>query len=362
MVMTSMSNLSTEQGGTITKAYKAIRNVVLVSQQKKQGRHIDPLDVGAADISEWPEDRQAAWSSPEMEIFRNCLRRGDHDIRRSILSELSEFYGYPTGDCYERCMEWEAWSVREWCARERRSREGLQDFYDTVQSWSFDLLWYTYLQSEGYGYPASVFAVRFAQEKCPGGCHLDFGSGIGITSQVFARCGFPTTSADVSKPLLAFASWRLDQHGDKAERVNLTSTKLGTATFDIVTAVDTLVHVPDFDETVRELHRVIRPGGWLLTNFDVRDSDSLESAHHIHNNFISLEHRMEEGGFRRVDTIAGVTQVYQRVDPNTREFRLRLLRLRMLLPFKKAAALSSRLRWPTPRRIRSLISKLKARM
>jgi SAM-dependent methyltransferase len=343
----------------IGNIFKKLRDVLLVPRQKKQGPHIDPLNLTPPMVADWVEDRREAWASPEMEIFRNCLRSGDLDVRASILNDLSRFYGYTPTECHDRCIEWEAWSVKEWSARERQSRAGLQDFYDTVQSWSFDLLWYAYLQAEGFGYPASVLAVRYALNNCPGGRHLDFGSGIGVTSQLFSRCGFSTTSADVSKPLLAFASWRIDQHGDKVERINLTEAKLETAAYDIVTAVDTLVHVPDFDESVRELHRVIRSGGWLLTNFDVRDSDSVESANHIHNNPVKLEHGMVEGGFRRVGTIAGVTQVYQRVDPTALEFRLRLLSLRLQLPFKMAWALLARTRLPTPRRIKSLIARLR---
>ena len=291
-----------------------------------------------------------------MEVFRDCLRSGDLDVRQSILSELSRFYGYSIEECYVRCIEWETWSVNEWRARERNSPEGLQDFYDTVQSWSFDLLWYSYLQAQGFGYPAAVLAVKYALERCPRGDHLDFGSGIGLTSQLFSRCGFASTAADISKPLLAFASWRIDEHGDQVQFINLADTKLPTAAFDIVTAVDTLVHVRELDEALRDLHRAIRPGGWLLTNFDVRDSDAVESASHLHNDLVALEHRLERTGFRRTETLAGVTQVYQRIDPTTFVFRVRLWLLTLLLPARKLAALLNRMRWPTPKRILSLIT------
>jgi len=38
----------------------------------------------------------------------------------------------------------------------------------------------------------------------------------------------------------------------------------------MITAIDTLVHVPDFDETVKSIHRALKPGGWLLTCPDRR--------------------------------------------------------------------------------------------
>jgi SAM-dependent methyltransferase len=349
-------------GSRLASITKVLKRITLVPQQMKQGRHIDPLLEGAPDFSEWPPDRIAAWRSPEMATFNDCLRKGSLDVRQSILTELSEFYGYPIVECYERCIDWEAWSREEWERGDRSTPEGVQDFYDTVQSWSFDLMWYSYLQAAGFGYTASVLAVRYAKEKCPGGRHLDFGSGVGITSQVFARSGFASHSADVSKPLLAFASWRFAQHGDNITCINLTEQGLETAAYDIVTAVDTLVHVTDFEAAVSNLHRAIRPGGLLLTNFDVRDSDSPESASHLHNDRLMLEHGLEEGGFARCDTIAGVTQVYRRVDLDDPAAIRRIRRLRRTLPLRRGANFLKRVRLPTPKRLASVGSKLTSRL
>jgi hypothetical protein len=60
----------------------------------------------------------------------------------------------------QRCINWEAWSVEEWHARERHTPDEIADFYRTMQSWAFDLAWYAYLQTEGYAYPVSVAAAR----------------------------------------------------------------------------------------------------------------------------------------------------------------------------------------------------------
>jgi SAM-dependent methyltransferase len=340
-------------------AYKMLHRIIFVSKLKKQGRHIDPLTETPPDVTSWPVDRQEAWTSREMGFFGECLRSGALNDRDSILEELSAYYGYDREDCLERCLEWEQWSVKEWTARDRTTKEGLQDFYDHVQSWSFDLMWYSYLQNQGFGFPASVLAARFALRKCPGGHHLDFGSGVGVTSQVFVRCGFKSTLADVSRPLLAFADWRLSRHNDQAEFINLTTGKLPSATYDIVTAVDTLVHVPDFDQSVRDLHRAIKPGGWLLTNFDVRDSDSVESANHLHNEPISLEFRLLKAGFLRRDTLGGVAQVYERMELSDPEYRRRVPIERLRLPFRLTAATLSRVRMPTPKRLGALGRRLR---
>ena len=43
----------------------------------------------------------------------------------------------------------------------------LASFYQTTQSWAFDLLWFAYLQAEGYGYPTSVLALRTMAARGP---------------------------------------------------------------------------------------------------------------------------------------------------------------------------------------------------
>ena len=274
---------------------------------------------------------------------------------KSVLDDLSTYYHLSPEECKLRCLHWEEWSVREWRQGDRSTREGLQAFYDSLQSWSFDLLWYAYLQSCGYGFPSSVIAARFARHRCVGGTHLDFGSGVGVTAQLFSRLGLTSTLADVSKPLLDFACWRLARHGDRAEPLLLSSANLPTAAYDIVTAVDTLVHVPDFDATVRDLHRAIRPGGWLLTNFDVRKQGPDETAWHLYDNAVMLENRVERVGFVWRAILGGVLHCYQRANPNDIAFQARALRQKTLLPFRLIGASCGRVRWPTPRRIMRVI-------
>jgi 2-polyprenyl-3-methyl-5-hydroxy-6-metoxy-1,4-benzoquinol methylase len=334
-----------------------LERLLIVPQQSAQGLHIDPIEHPPPDPKSWPEDWRAAWFSSEMQQFRDCLRNADFDVRGSVLDDLSRYYRLPPEECRLRCLHWEEWSVREWRQRDRTTRDGLQAFYNSIQSWSFDLMWYAYLQACGYGSPASVIAVRFALQHCIGRTHLDFGSGIGATAQLFSRLNFTSTLADVSKPLLDFACWRLARHGDGAKPLLLTSGNLPTATYDIVTAIDTLVHVPDFGATAHDLHRSLRPGGWLLTNFDVRKKGANETAWHLYNNAIVLQNRLERVGFVRSAILGGILDCYQRVDPQDIAFRRRARRDKALLYFRVLAAPSRRIRWPTPRRIMRGISR-----
>jgi SAM-dependent methyltransferase len=334
-----------------------LTNALVSSPVAAQGVHIDPLTEDAPSPMLWPKAQRSAWFSEDMERFRACLLYDGMDVRDSVLDDLSRYYGTSPEESLRRCLHWEQWSVDEWRTASRATREGLRDFYNSVQSWSFDLMWYAYLQAAGFGCPASVLAVRFARQKCPGGHHLDFGSGVGVTSQLFARQGFDTTCADVSKTLLDFARWRIGRHGGRAGAHDLTSGPLETAHYDVVTAIDSLVYVPDFDATAQELHRVIRPGGWLLTNFDVRKKGADESAWHLYDDALDLEFRLRRAGFVQRTSLDGALLCYQRVEPASLTQHLRRIRDRITLkpPLGTIMAFSRRIKWPTPTRIRRFL-------
>jgi SAM-dependent methyltransferase len=325
-----------------------------------QGVHIDPATTAEPNPNLWPGVRRAAWFSKEMGLFRECLRYGDLDVRNSVLDDLSQFYHLSPEESLQRCLHWEEWSINEWHAGNRATNDGLRDFYNSVQSWSFDLLWYAYLQATGFGFPASVVVARYALEKFSGGRHLDFGSGVGVTSQLFARLGFDTTCADVSKTLLEFAHWRIARRGDRAGILDLNHASLGKEQYDVVTAVDTLTHVPDFDATVRELHESIRPGGFLFTNFDVRKKGVEGSAWHLYEDAFDLEYRLRRIGFVRRANLAGAIRCYERTDPASIVHQIRGLRDRVTLrpPVSTIIAANQRIKWPTPERIRRLVKKL----
>lgn len=307
----------------------------MLTENSSQGIHADPLLT--PDELRWNhQDRNAILQSATMETFRKVLEVDGLDGRESVLDELSEYYGYTRDESLQRCLHWEDWSVEEWSSADRSTPEGIKEFYQSVESWSFDLMWYAYLQTAGYGYPATVIAARFAAGMAEGRDHLDFGSGTGTTAQLFSRLGFRTTMADISEPLLTFAAWRLARHGDPCNQIHLTTEGLPEAAFDFITALDTLVHVPDFDATVRDLHRAIRPGGYLLTNFDVRTPDEHGTQWHLYSDPFALDHRLRTAGFVRTHTLAGVTRCYRAVDATRPSLKLALAADAAVLPLRRA--------------------------
>jgi SAM-dependent methyltransferase len=188
-------------------------------------------------------------------------------------------------------------------------------FYQSTQSWAFDLLWYGYLQAEGVEYPVSVAMARTLPSlRGTAGRHLDFGSGVGTTSQFFSQLGYETELADISTSLLDFARFRLERRGQPARYLNLNHVTLEPGRYDVITAVDTLVHVPDLAATARMLHRALRPGGILFANFDVRPRTA-ENAWHLYDDDLPLRWTLQRIGFEPEESLDGMITRYRRVEP-----------------------------------------------
>jgi SAM-dependent methyltransferase len=102
------------------------------------------------------------------------------------------------------------------------------------------------------------------------GHHLDFGSGVGTASLLFHRFGWQVTLADVSTPLLDFARWRFSRSNVRADFIDLNKDKPEDSRYDLITAFNTMAHVPDVRQTVSELRGSLRPGGLLVFDIDAR--------------------------------------------------------------------------------------------
>lgn len=278
-----------------------------------QGRHIDPVEQPAVDPDTWDRAHAAAFTSPEMTVFRDSLRFGSGDLRACVLDDLATYHGITPEEARLRCLSWEERSVQEWEAAGADDDGGRVAFYRTMQSWSYDLMWWAYLQAEMHAEPSSVVAVRFLQANVVGRRHLDFGSGVGVTGQLFAATGWATTLADLSSTLLGFARFRLERRGQVAEYVDLHERALPAGAYDVITAIDTLAHVPDVFRTACELHGVLAGDGILIANFDIR-SAAPETAWHLHDDDLRARYELRRAGFRQIAHIGGGLVAYRKVD------------------------------------------------
>ena len=97
---------------------------------------------------------------------------------------------------------------------------------------------------------------------------LDVGCGGGILSDSMARKGANVTGIDLSTKALRVASL----HALEAETPNLQFREVSVesladeqpASFDVVTCMEMLEHVPDPTSVVQACARLVKPGGWVF--------------------------------------------------------------------------------------------------
>lgn len=95
----------------------------------------------------------------------------------------------------------------------------------------------------------------------PQGRLLDVGCSLGFFLEAAQRAGYEVTGVDVSRSAVGFARRRL---GLDARTGTLEQARFPSAAFEVVTLWDVLEHLPDPRGSLREIHRVLRPGGLLV--------------------------------------------------------------------------------------------------
>jgi 2-polyprenyl-3-methyl-5-hydroxy-6-metoxy-1,4-benzoquinol methylase len=296
----------------IGRARTRVLTVLMRESVAGSGMHVDPEDPAtpAPSTEGWTKTRLQAHESESMTAFADTMRPpAGGSVRDGVVGDLATYYKLTPEQVVRRCLHWEEESVNEWRAASADTREGLAQFYNSVTSWSFDLLWYSYLQTVGFASPKHVVVADWLRRPETGARLLDFGSGVGVAAQLFGTLGYDVALADVSAPLLEFARWRLERRGVKAAYLRLPA-ELPAASYDVITALDTLAHVPDAMQTARELYAATRPGGLLVTNFDTRRK-SERNAWHLYHDDLPLRWAIERAGFVPVAHIDENLWIYQ---------------------------------------------------
>lgn len=97
---------------------------------------------------------------------------------------------------------------------------------------------------------------------------VDIGCGGGILAESMARKGADVTGIDLSAKALRVASLHaLEAHVDNVAYREISAEALAEempASFDVVTCMEMLEHVPDPASVVRACARLVKPGGWIF--------------------------------------------------------------------------------------------------
>lgn len=122
--------------------------------------------------------------------------------------------------------------------------------------------------------------LEWINSQCPlqGKKVLDIGCGGGILSDSMARKGANVLGIDLSTKALRVAQ----MHALEAETPNIAYREISAedlaaqepATFDVVTCMEMLEHVPDPASVVRACATLVKPGGWVFFSTINRNAKS----------------------------------------------------------------------------------------
>ncbi len=127
--------------------------------------------------------------------------------------------------------------------------DNYDDYYDSEFGRSLDYL--------------EKLEVGKALEKMPPGPMLEIGCGTGHWSAFFCQKGFAVTGIDVSEKMLSHAIYR-QLPGCYFALGSAEQLPFPEHSFDHVAAMAVLEFVDEPDRVFNEIHRVLKPGGFLL--------------------------------------------------------------------------------------------------
>jgi SAM-dependent methyltransferase len=103
---------------------------------------------------------------------------------------------------------------------------------------------------------------------------LDIGCGNGYVASRYAREGADTFGIDLTEAAVRLSRQRFDLLGLKGGFATASAEELPFAneTFDCVCSMGVLHHTPDPERAIKEIHRVLKPGGRVILMLYHRDS------------------------------------------------------------------------------------------
>jgi SAM-dependent methyltransferase len=138
--------------------------------------------------------------------------------------------------------------------------EGSRLFFERVEAHRYAKEWHI---------PA---AADFAASR--GARVLEIGCGLGTDGAQFARAGASYTGVDLTEAAVALArrNFELQNLAGEFRTADAENLDFADDSFDLVYSHGVLHHTPDTERAVKEIHRVLRPGGRAVVMLYHRDS------------------------------------------------------------------------------------------
>lgn len=123
--------------------------------------------------------------------------------------------------------------------------------------------WYERERGKGYHRMLDDLEVNLVERYGTDKDVLEVGCGTGLILGRVARFARTATGIDLSAGMLAKATAR----GLAVTQGSATSLPVRDASVDVAYSFKVLAHVADIEGAMREMARVVRPGGWVLAEF-----------------------------------------------------------------------------------------------
>lgn len=130
-------------------------------------------------------------------------------------------------------------------------------YYDEFASW------YERERHLPYHRMLDDLEVELVERYATGKDVLEVGCGTGLILSRTARFARHAIGIDLSRGMLA----RARERGLDVVQASATALPVATASVDVAYSFKVLAHIPDIQGALREMARVVRPGGWVLAEF-----------------------------------------------------------------------------------------------
>lgn len=134
-----------------------------------------------------------------------------------------------------------------------------------------------------YAYADELVAILTSYVDLEGLDMLDIGAGLGGLSAAFAKQGCLVTALDVSEGYQDVSKYGYSDCGVQVESVIGDAQNLAfpDQSFDIVCFFNVFEHVPNVNKAIREIVRVLKPGGFIVGRADFRyDKNNIKHDPH----------------------------------------------------------------------------------
>lgn len=153
--------------------------------------------------------------------------------------------------------------------------ERIKEYWEEATPMSFDIEKWTYEQKRKFRYDLQDYMHGvFGFEQWAGKKVLDIGCGSGIDAMEFARNGADVTAVDITQNALNL-TLELMKETRTMFQVRLASADnlpFSDNTFDLIYSFGVLHHIPNIRDTLREVKRVLKPGGSIMVMLYHKDS------------------------------------------------------------------------------------------